>query len=110
MLVILTNTNLILLQENRNCYFGQEFSLKYYKYYTMSNCENECIANITYNECKCIRYYMPSNFLATNFYLRPHFNIRILNILIFFYLPTGSEEEYICGVKKYNCTETILSK
>ncbi|XP_035708133.1 LOW QUALITY PROTEIN: pickpocket protein 28-like [Folsomia candida] len=65
--------------ENRNCYFGQEFSLKYYKYYTMSNCENECIANITYNECKCIRYYMPR-----------------------------SEEEYICGVKKYNCTETIL--
>ncbi|XP_035711213.1 pickpocket protein 28 [Folsomia candida] len=46
--------------EKRNCYFGHEYSLKYFKYYTVSNCENECIANLTYNECECIRYYMPS--------------------------------------------------
>ncbi|OXA61991.1 Pickpocket protein 28 [Folsomia candida] len=65
--------------DNRNCYFGKEYSLKYYKYYTMSNCENECIANLTYNECECIRYYMPR-----------------------------SEEQPICGVKKINKNVSIL--
>ncbi|XP_021965019.1 pickpocket protein 28 [Folsomia candida] len=67
--------------DKRNCYFGQEFSLKYFKYYTLSNCENECIANLTFKECDCIRYYMPR-----------------------------SEIQEICGVKKYNCSEKIIRK
>lgn len=37
-----------------------ELNLKYYNYYTASNCLDECVANLTYNECLCVRFYMPS--------------------------------------------------
>ncbi|ODM96336.1 Pickpocket protein 28 [Orchesella cincta] len=45
--------------EKRNCYFQGEKELAYYKYYTVSNCIEECIANITYSNCGCVRYNMP---------------------------------------------------
>ncbi|CAL8113040.1 unnamed protein product [Orchesella dallaii] len=43
----------------RNCYFEGEFPLKYYSVYSASNCLDECVANKTYEQCSCVRYYMP---------------------------------------------------
>ncbi|OXA47357.1 Pickpocket protein 28 [Folsomia candida] len=67
--------------EKRKCYFGQEYSLKYFKYYTKSNCENECVANVTNRNCSCVRFYMPR-----------------------------SENQQICGLMKRNCTESLLNR
>ncbi|OXA47207.1 Pickpocket protein 28 [Folsomia candida] len=67
--------------EKRKCYFGQEYSLKYFKYYTKSNCENECVANVTNLNCSCVRFYMPR-----------------------------SENHHICGLSKRNCTESLLNR
>jgi hypothetical protein len=47
------------IQDKRNCYFEGEYELKYYNYYTSWNCFDECIANLTYEQCNCVRYYMP---------------------------------------------------
>lgn len=55
-----------------------EFSLKYFKYYTVSNCENECIANLTFNECQCTRYYMPSKIHEHFNFIIDHFNMTFL--------------------------------
>ncbi|CAH1396707.1 unnamed protein product [Nezara viridula] len=33
--------------------------LKYFKFYTKTNCENECLINRTIDVCKCVDFYMP---------------------------------------------------
>ncbi|CAL8072488.1 unnamed protein product [Orchesella dallaii] len=45
--------------EKRKCYLAEEYKLRYYSYYTPSNCVDECIANHTFESCHCIQYYMP---------------------------------------------------
>lgn len=45
--------------KKRECYFGGEFSLKYFSRYTQSNCIEECVAEKTRQECGCLRFYMP---------------------------------------------------
>ncbi|OXA51594.1 Pickpocket protein 28 [Folsomia candida] len=67
--------------EKRNCYMDGEFRLNYYNYYTSSNCMDECIANLTYEACNCVRYYMP----------RDH-------------------NRAICGPAKYQCAEDVKQK
>lgn len=49
---------LILLHYRRQCYFPGERYLKYYKIYTANNCKLECLANVTYDMCKCVSFYM----------------------------------------------------
>lgn len=44
----------------RNCYFQHEKKLKFFKIYTLHNCELECRANNTLNECGCNAYFQPS--------------------------------------------------
>lgn len=44
----------------RQCYFNSERSLKFYRVYTKSNCEHECLANFTKDECGCVKFSMPS--------------------------------------------------
>jgi amiloride-sensitive sodium channel len=60
-----------------------EFKLSYYDYYTSWNCLDECIANITFKKCGCVRYYMP----------RDH-------------------KRAICGPEKklYDCAENVKSE
>ncbi|KAL5236158.1 hypothetical protein ACI65C_003568 [Semiaphis heraclei] len=43
----------------RNCYFEHEKKLKFFKIYTLHNCELECRANNTLNECGCNAYFQP---------------------------------------------------
>jgi acid-sensing ion channel, other len=44
----------------RQCYFNDERYLRFFKYYTQNNCENECLANKTVEKCGCLRFHMPS--------------------------------------------------
>lgn len=45
--------------ERRQCYFNNERSLQFFKVYTQSNCELECLANFTLARCKCVKFSMP---------------------------------------------------
>ncbi|KAL4709034.1 hypothetical protein ACJJTC_005895 [Scirpophaga incertulas] len=45
--------------ERRQCYFPSERYLKYFKIYTQSNCEMECLTNFTYARCGCVHFGMP---------------------------------------------------
>ncbi|CRL02114.1 CLUMA_CG015356, isoform A [Clunio marinus] len=43
----------------RQCYYEGEKKLKFFKYYTRSNCQLECLANFTRDKCSCIHFSMP---------------------------------------------------
>ncbi|XP_069361205.1 pickpocket protein 28-like [Maniola hyperantus] len=45
--------------DSRQCYFTGERDLKYFKLYTQSNCEFECLTNFTYARCGCVEFSMP---------------------------------------------------
>ncbi|CAH4030048.1 unnamed protein product [Pieris brassicae] len=45
--------------ERRQCYFSSDRYLKYFKIYTQSNCEMECLTNFTYARCGCVHFGMP---------------------------------------------------
>lgn len=42
----------------RHCYLDGEKSLIFFKIYTKSNCEHECLSEVTLNECNCVPFYM----------------------------------------------------
>jgi amiloride-sensitive sodium channel len=43
----------------RQCFFEDEKKLRFFKLYTQSNCEIECLANFTLNTCGCVKFSMP---------------------------------------------------
>lgn len=45
--------------ETRQCYFNSDRSLRFFKYYSQSNCEFECLTNFTLLACDCVRVTMP---------------------------------------------------
>ncbi|KAL0821734.1 hypothetical protein ABMA28_005159 [Loxostege sticticalis] len=47
------------LPERRKCYFPYERYLRYFKIYTQSNCEMECLSNFTYAKCGCVHFGLP---------------------------------------------------
>ncbi|XP_053610763.1 pickpocket protein 28-like [Plodia interpunctella] len=47
--------------ERRRCYFSDERYLHYFKVYTQTNCELECLTNYTYSRCGCVHFGMPHN-------------------------------------------------
>jgi len=47
--------------ERRQCYFNDERHLSFFKVYTQSNCELECLTNFTFAECSCVKFSMPRN-------------------------------------------------
>jgi acid-sensing ion channel, other len=49
----------------RQCYFGNERYLRFFKNYTQNNCEEECVANLTLSKCDCLRFHMPSLMIAS---------------------------------------------
>lgn len=51
----------------RQCFFRSERELHFFKIYTQSNCEAECLANFTYNECHCVKFSMPSKTFLRSF-------------------------------------------
>jgi amiloride-sensitive sodium channel len=45
--------------KTRECYFENEKRLKYFKTYTMKNCELECYVNYTFKPCQCYEMQQP---------------------------------------------------
>ncbi|RZC41681.1 ASC domain containing protein [Asbolus verrucosus] len=45
--------------QRRKCYFSEERQLQYFKNYTASNCNLECLTNYTLNICGCVNFFMP---------------------------------------------------
>lgn len=43
----------------RECFFDVERPLRFFKQYTHVNCEMECLANFTLNQCGCVKMSMP---------------------------------------------------
>lgn len=42
--------------EDRLCYFDGERQLRFYKRYSVKNCQNECISNVTAETCGCVPF------------------------------------------------------
>ncbi|KAL5291210.1 hypothetical protein ACFFRR_010551 [Megaselia abdita] len=47
--------------KSRQCYFENERYLRFFKVYTQTNCELECLTNYTLARCKCVAFSMPRN-------------------------------------------------
>ncbi|KAM7342301.1 pickpocket protein 28-like [Cochliomyia hominivorax] len=45
--------------EKRQCYFNDERYLRFFKSYSQSNCQTECLANYTISKCGCAKFWMP---------------------------------------------------
>ncbi|KAH8296948.1 hypothetical protein KR044_001339 [Drosophila immigrans] len=45
--------------EKRQCYFNDERALRYFRAYSQSNCQTECLANFTMVKCGCVKFWMP---------------------------------------------------
>uniref|UniRef100_A0A034WTB9 Sodium channel protein Nach n=1 Tax=Bactrocera dorsalis TaxID=27457 RepID=A0A034WTB9_BACDO len=45
--------------EKRQCYFNDERYLRYFRSYSQSNCQVECLTNFTINKCGCAKFWMP---------------------------------------------------
>jgi amiloride-sensitive sodium channel len=43
----------------RGCYFQDERKLKFFKTYTKSQCDIECLTNYTLKSCGCVKFSMP---------------------------------------------------
>lgn len=48
--------------QTRKCLFSQESSLEYFKHYTFTNCELECISKQSRDICNCVEFWIPSKF------------------------------------------------
>lgn len=44
--------------ENRNCFLPGEKKLHYFRIYTKSNCEQECLSNVSLETCGCVPFYL----------------------------------------------------
>ena len=49
------------LPKKRQCYFNGEKKLKFFKVYTQSNCELECLTEYTLKQCGCVKFSQPHN-------------------------------------------------
>ncbi|KAL7737995.1 hypothetical protein ACLKA6_006353 [Drosophila palustris] len=45
--------------EKRQCYFDDERALRFFRIYSQSNCQTECLANFTISKCGCAKFWMP---------------------------------------------------
>ncbi|KRF94123.1 pickpocket protein 28 [Drosophila mojavensis] len=45
--------------QRRQCFLGHERPLRFFKVYSESNCELECLANFTLAKCGCVKFSMP---------------------------------------------------
>lgn len=47
--------------DNRQCYLKDERKLLFYKIYTKSNCERECLTFVTFGDCSCVPFFFVRN-------------------------------------------------
>uniref|UniRef100_A0A182U161 Uncharacterized protein n=1 Tax=Anopheles melas TaxID=34690 RepID=A0A182U161_9DIPT len=45
--------------QKRQCYFGHEHPLRFFRRYNQDNCELECLTNYTLARCGCVHFSMP---------------------------------------------------
>ncbi|XP_055843976.1 pickpocket protein 28 [Episyrphus balteatus] len=45
--------------EMRQCFFNSERYLRFFKHYSESNCQFECLTNFTIAKCGCVKFSMP---------------------------------------------------
>ncbi|XP_055920631.1 pickpocket protein 28 [Eupeodes corollae] len=45
--------------ELRQCFFNNERYLRFFKHYSESNCQFECLTNLTITKCGCVKFSMP---------------------------------------------------
>lgn len=45
--------------DKRKCFFDEERQLKFFRYYSQSNCELECYMQFRLDKCGCVDYWMP---------------------------------------------------
>lgn len=45
--------------QKRQCFLYQEKKMKFFKIYTQSNCQLECLTNFTIKKCDCVHFSMP---------------------------------------------------
>ena len=86
--------------ERRKCFLSNERQLRYFKNYTASNCNLECLTNYTLDVCGCVNFYMPRKFYVLSVNV-----IRNLFIL-------GENGTKICGTGQVECMksrESIVS-
>ncbi|GLG96287.1 Pickpocket, partial [Gryllus bimaculatus] len=53
--------------QQRRCYFPDERRLAFFRLYSQSNCEIECLANLTLRHCGCVPFHMPQAFQDVDF-------------------------------------------
>ncbi|CAO1407458.1 unnamed protein product [Diamesa serratosioi] len=71
--------------KKRQCYFNGESKLKFFKVYTQSNCELECLTDYTLKECECVKFSQPHNS-----------STKVCNIDKVKYVNDGFEDECKC--------------
>lgn len=95
----------------RKCYYEVERQLRFFRNYTQKNCEAECLANFTNQQCGCVRFFMPSKrqrmkqFCAE--FLSKLYSINYLIFPDFSFGFTGSASTPICGGVKIECCESV---
>jgi len=47
--------------KQRRCFFEDEKPLQFFKSYTKTHCDMECLTNYTLTKCGCVKYFMPRN-------------------------------------------------
>lgn len=80
---IMTTTDKLLENyqpSRRKCYHDGERNLEFFKKYTQRNCQLDCIATRMAQICKCTKFTLPR-----------------------------SKHTPVCGLKKLNCTRTIIA-
>ncbi|XP_039287308.1 pickpocket protein 28-like [Nilaparvata lugens] len=97
---------------DRGCYFHHERKLKFYKVYTQLNCEIECQANTTLEQCGCNMFYQIYSFTESKICEADKFQC-VLNITN---NETGKEQnpcgclpgcnEYEYEIRTYPTTQT----
>lgn len=77
---------------SRQCFFGNERQLKYFKTYTQRNCEMECVSDYITKKCGCARFSMPSK----SKWKKTQQNFLLLQIV-------GTNSTPICGASMIHC-------
>lgn len=51
-----------LMNFRRSCYVEGEKNLKFFKIYTKTNCEHECLSDFMLDKCGCVEFFMVRNY------------------------------------------------
>jgi acid-sensing ion channel, other len=87
----------------RQCYFSNERYLRFFKFYTQNNCEEECVVNMTISRCGCQRFYIPRGFDV-----RAEEDKTLIFIVQF--TGTPGDTMKLCGISDMKCYLQIVEE